>query len=219
MALSVIGAGVGRTGTLSLKLALERLGFAPCYHMREVFEHHLASHVPVWARAADGERIDWDTLFEGYRSAVDFPASAFYGEISQHYPDARVILTVRDPDRWFQSFSDTILHPLTERLPDNLADWGRMVHKAIVDRIFDGQVEDRAHVIACYKRHNEQVRQTIPAERLLVYEVATGWDPLCQFLGVPLPDEPFPKANTTDEFRERIATFFKLDPNERAQGA
>jgi hypothetical protein len=168
----------------------------------------------MWARAADGESIDWDTLFDGYRSAVDFPASAFYREISDHYPDAKVILTVRDPDRWFQSFSDTILHPLTEPLPDHLAAWGKMVRKAIVDRIFEGQVEHRAQVIAAYQRHNERVKQTIPAERLLVYEVAEGWKPLCEFLGVVLPDEPFPKANTTDEFRERIATSFKLEGNE-----
>ena len=210
MAISIVGAGLGRTGTLSLKLALDRLGFGPCYHMTEVFEH-LASHVPVWDRAADGERVVWNALFEGYRSAVDFPAAAFYRELAAHYPAAKVILTVRDPDRWYQSFRETIFHPLSEPLPENLADWGAMVHKAINDRVFEGNVQDRAHVIASYQRHNEEVKRTIPPERLLVYEVSDGWAPLCRFLGAPVPDEHFPKANTTDEFRERIAARFKRD--------
>ena len=207
MALSVIGAGLGRTGTLSLKLALERLGFGPCYHMKEVFEH--LDHVPVWDRAADGEPVDWDTLFDGYRSAVDFPAAAFYRRLSDHYPAAKVILTVRDPDRWFQSFSDTILHPLTEPLPDHLADWGVMIRKTIFDRVFEGNVADREHVIASYERHNEEVERTIRPEQPLVYEVSQGWAPLCDFLEVPTPDEPFPKVNTTDEFREHFAPMFR----------
>jgi hypothetical protein len=207
MALSIIGAGLGRTGTLSLKLALERLGFGPCYHMTEVLEQ--LDHVPVWDRAVDGELVDWDALFEAYRSAVDFPTAAFYRELSDHYPAAKVILTVRNPDRWFQSFSDTILHPLTEPMPDPLVDWGAMARKVILDRVFDGKVADRRHVIASYERHNEEVKRTIPPERLLVYEVSDGWGPLCQFLEAPVPDEPFPRANTTDEFRERIAPLFQ----------
>src|SRR4051812_39683738 len=107
MTLSVIGAGLGRTGTASLKLALEQLGLGPCYHMKEVFEH-LDAHVPVWDRAADGRTVDWDTLFQGYRSAVDFPAAAFYQEVAGRYPRAKVILTERDPERWYASFKETI---------------------------------------------------------------------------------------------------------------
>ena len=209
MALSIIGAGLGRTGTLSLKLALERLSFGPCYHMKEVFEH--LDHVPVWDRAADGEPVDWDALFQGYRSAVDLPVAAFYRELSFRYPAAKVILTVRDPDRWFRSVSDTILRPLTEPLPDPLADWGAMVRKAILGRVFAGGGADRAHMIASYELHNEEVERTIPPERLLVYEVADGWAPLCGFLGMPVPAEPFPKVNTTDEFRERIAPLFRAE--------
>jgi hypothetical protein len=216
MALSVIGAGVGRTGTLSLKLALERLGFGPCYHMKEIFERHL-DHVPVWERAADGERVDWDALFEGYGSAVDFPASAFYRELSDHYPTAKVILTVRDPDRWYKSFSDTIFHPLTGPLPDQLAGWGRMVHKAILDRVFDGNALDKGHVIAAYERHNEDVKRTIPRERLLVYEISEGLAPLCRVLDVPVPDEPYPKVNTTNEWLENIGS--KLTPASSPEAA
>src|SRR5687768_9780678 len=139
MTLSVLGAGVGRTGTLTLKLALERLGLGPTYHMREVFAH-LDTHVPIWDRAADGEKIDWDALFDGYGSAVDFPAAAFYGELADHYPAAKAILTVRDTDRWFRSFSETILHPMTAHLPEHFAGWSGMVRKAIINRIFDGDV-------------------------------------------------------------------------------
>jgi hypothetical protein len=208
MPLSVIGAGLGRTGTLSLKLALEQLDFGPCYHMREVFERHLADHVPLWTKAARGEPVDWSALFGDYRSAVDFPAAAFYREIADHFPSAKVILTVRDSDRWYESFSNTIRHPLTEALPDNLEAWGEMVRKAILDRVFGGDAMDRSHVIASYERHNEQVKRTVPFERLLVYEVADGWEPLCNFR-VPVPKEPYPKVNTTDEFRKRIATHFK----------
>jgi hypothetical protein len=127
------------------------------------------------------EGIDWDGLFDGYQAGVDLPVAAFYRELSEHYATAKVILTVRNPNRWFQSFSETILHPLTEPLPDHLAAWGTMVRKAILNRIFGGNVMDRAHVIACYERHNEEVQRTIPPERLLVYDVAQGWEPLIDF--------------------------------------
>jgi hypothetical protein len=209
MTLSIIGAGLGRTGTLSLKLALERLGFGPCYHMREVREHHLQDHVPLWMKAAAGRFVDWDLLFQDYRSAVDFPAAAFYRDLADHYPAAKVILTVRDRARWYESFIATIRNPMTSRMPDGLAQWGDMVHKVIVEHMFGGDVTDQAHVIACYERHNEEVKRTIPSARLLVYDVLQGWLPLCDFLGVAFPDEPFPKVNTTAEFQERIAPLFR----------
>ncbi len=207
MSLSVVGAGLGRTGTLSLKHALEELGLGPCYHMKEVFEH--LDHVPLWDRAAEGLPVDWDALFSGYKSAVDFPAAAFYRELAGRYPDAKVILTVRDPGRWHRSVSETILPTLTQNQPEWLAEWGVMVRKAILERIFGGNVTDRAHMIGCYERHNAEVKQVIPASRLLVYEVSEGWEPLCRFLGVPVPDAEFPRANTTEEFQTRIAPLFR----------
>jgi hypothetical protein len=210
MALSVIGAGVGRTGTKSLQLALERLGFGPCYHMHEVF-NHLATHVPLWDRAARGHEVDWDSLFEGYRSAVDFPVASFYRELAGYYPEAKVVLTVRDSERWFQSFSDTIMYGLSQPLPDNLAAWGAMARKVIFERVFMRDTSNKAHMIECYRRHNEEVQRTIPPERLLVYEVSQGWEPLCAFLGVWVPDEAFPKVNTKDEFQERITSLFKKE--------
>src|SRR5262245_59892727 len=208
MALAVIGTGLGRTGTKSLQLALERLGFGPCYHMHEVF-NHLATHVPMWHRAARGEMVDWDRLFAGYRSAVDFPASAFFHELADHYPTAKVVLTVRDPERWYQSFSDTIVHPLTTPMVDQFADWQAMAQKVILHRVFSGNVADKTHVIARFRHHNVVVQRSISPERLLVYEVSQGWEPLCEFFGVGAPGEAFPKTNSTEEFQERIASRFQ----------
>ncbi len=175
--------------------------------MKEVFEH--LDHVPVWDRAADGEAVDWDALFNGYRSAVDFPVASFYGELSAYYPAAKLILTVRDPDRWYQSANETILRALDGPLPGHLTEWSELARKTIVERVFAGNVTDRARLIASYKHHNEAVRRTYSPDRLLVYEVSEGWEPLCRFLGVPVPEEPFPRVNTTDEFREHIAPLFK----------
>jgi hypothetical protein len=206
MALSVIGAGFGRTGTLSLRIALDRLGLSPCYHMLEVFEH--PEHIEVWERAAAGERVDWEGLFRGYRSAVDWPVCAFYRELAKRCPEAKVILTVRDPERWYQSATETIFPIMTGSPagddPVALAQ-ARMAREIIVQQTFGGRVDDRGHAIAVYERHAEEVRRTIPPERLLVYEVAEGWGPLCRFLGVPEPAEPFPRANTTEDFRGMIA--------------
>jgi Sulfotransferase domain len=206
MSLSVIGAGFGRTGTLSLRLALQRLGFSPCYHMVEV--HKRPEHDDFWERAADGEEVDWEELFRGYRAAVDWPTCTFYRELAALYPQAKVILTIRDPERWYRSISDTILQTLMRPAPDNdavLQAHLRMVRKLIIQRTFGGRPEDREHAISVYERHNEAVKRAIPPERLLVYEVAQGWEPLCRFLGVPVPEEAFPQANTTEDFRQMVA--------------
>ena len=196
MALSVIGAGLGRTGTLSLKLALEMLGPGPCYHMVEVFPNPASPS--LWARAVDGSLGDWDEIFGAYGSTSDWPACAFYRELADRYPEAKVVLTVRDADRWFDSTQATIL---AESTTAGIAQspFGPLMAD-IVFKTFDGRVHDRAHCIAAYERHNAEVVASIPAERLLVYDPADGWEPLCDFLGVPVPDAPFPRANTKEEF-------------------
>lgn len=199
MALSVIGAGFGRTGTMSLKLALEALGVGPCYHMIEVFKNPEAPG--WWSAAADGNP-DWERIFEGYVSTVDWPNATFYRELADAYPEAKVILTERDPQAWFESTQSTIFARDVSDPPANPFD--EMVSKVIV-RLFDGRMHDRDHVISVFERHNREVRETIPANRLLVYEVAQGWEPLCAFLGKPVPAGPMPKVNSTDEFRSRIA--------------
>lgn len=200
MPLSVIGAGFGRTGTMSLKLALDQLGFGPCYHMTEVFKNPKASG--YWEAAADGKPIDWEEVFAGYRSTVDWPGATFYKQLADAYPEAKVILTERDAEAWFELTQATIF---SLHFRDDTQDpWQRMVLKVISD-LFDRQMTDKAKLIAVYKRHNEEVRRTIAPERLLVYDVAQGWEPLCRFLGVEVPSEPMPKVNSTDEFRRNLA--------------
>lgn len=200
MPLSIIGAGFGRTGTMSLKLALDQLGFGPCYHMIEVFKNPKAPG--YWEAAADGKPVDWEEVFAGYGSTVDWPGATFYKQLADAYPDAKVILTVRDAEAWFASTQATIF---SLHIRDDTEDpWQRMVLKVIGD-LFDRQMTDKAKLIAVYKQHNEDVRRTIAPERLLVYDVAQGWEPLCRFLGVEVPSEPMPKVNSTDEFRRNLA--------------
>jgi sulfotransferase family protein len=199
MALKVVGAGFGRTGTLSLKVALEKLGYGPCYHMMEVFPR--PEHVAMWHRLAFGNPIDWDELFGGFQATVDWPSARWWREIAAHYPGAKVLLSVRDPEAWYKSMSDTIAQPLREPVPDGAPEIVRlqseMVRKAILTETFDNRFEDKAHSIDVFKRHNQGVRDTIDPARLLVFDVREGWGPLCRFLEVPIPDEPFPRLNDT----------------------
>jgi len=198
MTLKVIGAGFGRTGTLSLKLALEQLGFGPCYHMVEVFKNPL---IPTWwIGAADG-KPDWQKIFAGYDSTVDWPAATFYRELAETYPDAKVILTERDPEEWFASTQATIFPNATP--PDGDAPFPRMFRK-VIGALFDNRMREHDHVIDVFQRHNAEVRRRIAPERLLVYEVAQGWEPLCTFLGVPVPATPMPTANSREDFGKRI---------------
>jgi Sulfotransferase domain len=203
MALAVIGASFGRTGTYSLKLALEQLGFGPCFHMAEFFVGENGEELKErWVRVAYGPgEPDWDAVFDGYRSTLDWPSAAYWRELADYYPDAKVILTVRDAERWYDSCEATIFSgPTTDTRTDT---WGRMVDKVISQDTFGGTTRDRNRAIAVYNRHNETVQQTLPPERLLVYQAGDGWEPLCAFLGVPVPDAPFPQANTREEFQAR----------------
>jgi hypothetical protein len=199
MSLRVVGAGVGRTGTHSLKLALEQLLGAPCYHMIEVFGH--PEHVPYWARAIDGDLDDWDTIFRGYAAAVDWPVASFWREVSEAYPDALVLLSVRDVDSWWKSASNTIFEAMTREVGGpEMAEWHDMVQRFLRER-FCADVHDEQAAKAAYLAHNEDVRKHAPQDRLLEYRTGDGWEPLCAALGVPVPDNEFPHVNTTDEFR------------------
>ncbi len=207
MALSVIGAGFGRTGTLSVKIALEMIGIGRCYHMMEVFGR--PEHIALWRDAANGVQVDWDALFADFAASVDWPGCYFWQQLVEHYPDAKVLLTVRDAERWYQSVRDTIyqammrglLLPIDSPLARAQHD---MAVKIVLDRTFGGRFEDRAHAIGVYERHNQEVRDAVPPERLLVYDVAEGWQPLCSFLGRPIPNEPFPRVNSTAQFRDAL---------------
>ena len=209
MSLKVIGAGVARTGTLSLRATLEELGFGRCYHMVDVLAH--PRHAPVWSAAARGEHVDWDALFEGYQSAVDWPPCAFYKQLLRHYPDAKVILTVRDPERWYESARQTVYFARrafpgwTRWFLPRMRRYVRMLDDVVWQGAFQGRFEEKPYALSVVGRHNEEVRRSVPADRLLVYEVRQGWEPLCEFLGVAVPkDKPFPHLNDTAEFRSRI---------------
>lgn len=203
MALSVIGAGFGRTGTNSLKLALEILGFEPCYHMNEVFNH--PHHALLWKDKVLGEPIDWEGILSNYQAVVDWPACTYWQELAEFYPDAKVLLSVRDPEKWHASMSKTIFPELSQPPPTNnqhLKVRHEMAKTLILDQTFGGKISDRSHVIEVYLRHNEMVQARIAKERLLVYEVSQGWDPLCEFLEIEIPKEPFPRINSKDEFQK-----------------
>jgi len=209
MPIRVIGAGLGRTGTLSLKMALEELGFVKCYHMTEVLAR--LEDVKHWDAAARGRPVDWDALFAGYQATVDWPGCAFYEDFLHRYPEAKVVLTVRDPNRWYDSAQQTI-HYVRHAFPRwtnlffrRMREFHLMGDRLVWDGTFQGRFEDKPYAIDVFNRHNERVRQVVPPDRLLVYEVREGWGPLCAFLGVPVPEgKPFPHVNDTAEFRARI---------------
>ena len=199
--MKIIGAGFGRTGTKSMKLALEQLGFGPCYHMFEVFQH--PEGIPLWHKAAFGHDIDWADLLWNYQSGVDWPLSHFWKPLADRYPDAKVLLTIRPADQWYTSMTNTIFNQLAGNEPedDMRTQWKEMVDKIVLEDTFDNLPNDRAHCEAVFDRHTAEVKETIPSDRLIIYEVGSGWQPLCVGLGVPVPEGPFPKTNTTAEFR------------------
>jgi Sulfotransferase domain len=196
MSLRVIGAGVGRTGTLSLKFALERLLGAPCYHMMEAFRR--PGHFERWTEVARGEKVDWNALFDGFVATVDWPSAAFWRELSAAYPDAIILLSTRPSDAWWQSAMETIFGGQATPTPAM-----RTMLDAMLQARFTPNPRDREAAIAAYERHNAEVRATAPPARLLDWVPADGWGPLCRVLGVPVPSEPFPHANTTAEFKAR----------------
>lgn len=197
MTLSIIGAGFGRTGTVSLRAALERLDYGPVYHMMEVFKH--PEHGPKWVQALQDKAVLGEIL-EGYRAAIDWPACHFWRALLAANPQARVILTVRDSASWYKSIHDT-LYQMLQRAPASLpGEQISMGRKIIWEKTFSEKLGDRDHAIAVYEQHNANVIAAVPQQQLLVYQVSDGWQPLCDFLGCSVPDEPFPRTNSTDEF-------------------
>ena len=200
MSLKVIGAGLGRTGTASLKVALEQLLGGRCYHMSEAFGN--PANPPLWLDAAHG-RPDWDAILKGYVATVDYPACGFWRQLVDHYPKAKVILSLRDPDKWFESTRETILGERIRALAALTPD--EDFFQACVYRDYAGHFGDRDFITDYFNRHVEAVKQAIPADRLLVYEVSEGWEPLCRFLGVPEPDEAYPHVNVRADFEAMVA--------------
>jgi hypothetical protein len=211
--MKVIGVGVGRTGTLSLKAALERLGFGACFHGRHVLDH--PDRLPLWLAAAAGEPVDWAAVFAGYESSVDWPGAAFWRPLIDAYPDAKVVLTVRGEQGWYDSVHNTIYRMFGYGPEDTrVAEARRVVpgldvftafHRTMIwDGFFGGRFADRDHAIRAYRRHNAAVMSGVPPERLLVISPGAGWDPLCRFLDVPAPDEPYPHLNDPERFWARV---------------
>ncbi|MBL4623099.1 MAG: hypothetical protein JKY89_11955 [Immundisolibacteraceae bacterium] len=218
MSLKVICPGFGRTGTLSLKFALEQLGLGRCYHQRELFGR--PGHAKIWSDYADGERPDWPMLFDGYQSSTDWPSAYFWRQLIEFYPEAKVILTVRDSESWWNSIANTIFVACNQAFPpgatepqipnmDSLQFDQLMSGKRIIlDGTFNGRFrntpEHKDHCITAFEVHNEEVQNTVSAERLLIYQVKDGWAPLCDFLEVPMPDTPFPQTNGVEEFFQEL---------------
>jgi hypothetical protein len=207
MALKVIGSGLGRTGTKSMQTALNMLGFGPCHHMSEMFPH--PEFFPKWIAAAKGAK-NWDELFEGYQSMVDWPGVTYWRELVAYYPLAKVVHTVRDPEQWFESTQATIFSP------SNLE---RVLQPGPMTEFFEGlfadlmpHMNDRAWMLDFYQRHDAEVRATVPKDRLLIYPVGSGWKPLCDFLGVEVPEEPFPSENSRTDFVGRLAAVVEGRP-------
>ncbi|MBV1870168.1 MAG: sulfotransferase family protein [Gammaproteobacteria bacterium] len=197
MALKIIGAGFGRTGTESMKQALEILGFAPCHHMIEVLRN--PEQEQYWRKAVVDNSFDWDQAFQGYQAAVDWPSAYYWRELSERYPKAKVLLTVRSAESWYESFSNTILEVIK-----NSPDSGALGKTLIAEQVFQGQPDNRDHAIAVYEQNIRDVQAAIPADRLLTYHTGSGWAPLCAFLNKDVPDQPYPRTNSTAEFLEHL---------------
>ena len=216
MALKVIGAGFGRTGTRSLKTALELLGFGRCYHMVEVMKN--PSHLRCWADIMKGGKADWETLFRGYQSTMDWPVAAYYKDLVTIYPESKVILTVRDPESWHRSVMSTIyqagrgfFHRFTRIIP-SVHHFLDAMEKAIWQGVFHNRLDDKAYAVEIFKNHIEEVKRIVPRERLLIFEARQGWDPLCSFLNVPVPvNKPYPHKNKGAMVRQilRYKNFIK----------
>jgi hypothetical protein len=196
----VIGAGLGRTGTHSLKLALERLFGAPCYHMLEVLQQ--PAHIAIWQNAAAGETPRWREVFTRYRATVDWPAAAFWKELSDEYPDALVLLSVREVDDWWAS-ADRTIFAVSRREPprDPVFSAQREMATTILNERFTHGWSDERIAKQAYLRHNDEVRRKIARDRLLEWQPGDGWEPICARLGLAVPSEAFPHVNTTEEFR------------------
>jgi len=199
--MKIIGVGIGRTGTFSLKVALEKLGYRPCYHLLDVFRS--PRNIKILLAVGSEENIDWRNLFKRYKAGVDFPLTTQYAKCLEVFPEAKVILTVRNPNEWYESAEQTVYH--IQRVLIRFLPGGRKVgEKTIWYQLFAGRFEDRDYAIAAFNRHIEEVKRTVPEDQLLVFNVMDGWKPLCDFLDKPIPAEPFPHRN------RRLATKYMM---------
>ncbi|MCA9998722.1 MAG: hypothetical protein KDE56_23320 [Anaerolineales bacterium] len=216
--LQVIGAGFGRTGTHSLALALDKLGFGPCYTILDVDQN--VGHWQLWNNALNGKSVNWNALFQSYQSAVEWPTISFLPQLINHFPQAKIILTMRDPDSWYESATTTIFPGLeaTAKHPDpEIRERSTLNRRLILEHVFSGKYWDKVQAIHIYQNHIEAVEKLVPADRLLRYHVKEGWPPLCTFLEVPEPAESFPKRNARASFLASAPEWAKQVMDENRQ--
>jgi hypothetical protein len=209
MTLKVIGAGLGRTATFSLKFALEHLGLGPCYHMAEV-RADARRNMPLWLNVVRG-KPDWNAVFAGFQSTTDYPACTYWRELAAFYPHAKVVLSVRDANSWFDSVSETIFSPKMQALLAG-SPFEAIMKGAIYDA-FGDRLGDRTFMTEWFTRRNQSVIDALPPERLLVFSPKQGWEPLCAFLDVPVPNVPFPRVNSRDELTQFLDEAHELPPD------
>jgi Sulfotransferase domain len=211
MGLKIVGSGFGRTGTMSLKRALEQLAFGPCHHMEELLLH--SEQIHFWQGIVAGRTMNWEEVFAGYNSQVDWPGAHVWQDLAAAYPQAKVIQTVRPEKHWWKSFSQTIAALLTSDQqmapPPHIVALTQMATEMISTQTFGGSMTDKEVALAAYRRRTDEVRAAIPPGRLLVFDVAEGWQPLCRFLEVAVPSTPFPRLNSTEDWWRRV----KGEPN------
>jgi hypothetical protein len=214
MALRIVGAGLGRTGTNSLKVALEQLLDGPCYHMFELIAHQ--EKLPDWERAVRGEEIDWEAMLDGYVATVDWPGCAFWRELRAANPDALVLLSVREsPEAWWASMESTIIPILSGPPVPGDPDGGR--GQAMIKEMFRSRLTpdwaDRDSAIAAYERHCEEVRREVPAGSLVEWRTGDGWEAICSALGLPAPFDAFPHENASGDFAGNVERHMARDPD------
>jgi len=214
MALKIIGAGMGRTGTASLKVALEALNMGHCYHMTEVLKN--PEYTQYWINAAEGN-ADWDKIYSGYSATVDNPGCNYWKELSAYYPNAKVILTTRDANKWFDSTNETIHSAEFARFMKN-SPFGEMIQKTMWDRM-ENRMQDREYMVDFFNKHTAEIIDSIDAERLLVYQVSDGWAPLCEFLEVPVPNLEYPRINSRNETKELLANLMASSGDQLTEDA
>ncbi|MEO7961948.1 MAG: sulfotransferase family protein [Ginsengibacter sp.] len=222
MSIKIIGAGLPRTGTNTLKESLEKLGFVKTYHMKELLVHPENLH--HWLTLKETGTTNWDELYSGYQATVDFPAYPWYKEHMARYPDAKVILTVRPFEKWYTSVYSTIWKAGPQTLPEKLKMMSKLIFNSrlrsvincvkfskgmIFQNHFEGKFEDKAYTEKLFNKYIEDVKAYVPADKLLVFDVSEGWGPLCKFLNVSEPAEPIPHLNKKENFKQMLGELMK----------